>query len=493
MGLGILRKNSMKNLFIIIFLSVFVGCNNSQKEDAKLVKGKAIVEGKVVNFENSSKILSFSGNNFLDDIVQNAIIDSLGNFRAEIELLNSQDVALNYENGLAILYLRPNDSLFLDIDANLFKQDAYPNFEVSGSNHSTTENIRDFRQFHSNYDYGPKLGDSVTVEEYLSDLKKQNSVRDSVLNEFSKQHNPNEEFMHWAKKNNKYSIAGRLLGYYEYFDVNHNQCKPEIFDTNLFPVDDDSAFVSSNYLVHLKDYLMTKYYRDPALAKFAERKDVFGATAYLFDNLIKNETSGLSRDIMLYNFFLGLLENSFAGRDSLWERYEPHLNNKLLVNILREKKLISANRKKTNETTLDLMTKSKSEIVQKFWKTFSTKYKDKIIYIDIWATWCGPCRSEIPYAIDLQNYFKGKPVAFVNLCLASKKDDWKKFIAQNHIEGDNYFFNRDETALLRGELKFHGYPTYMIIDKEGKLADKNAPRPSTGKTIIDLLDKLIEE
>jgi hypothetical protein len=91
----------------------------------------------------------------------------------------------------------------------------------------------------------------------------------------------------------------------------------------------------------------------------------------------------------------------------------------------------------------------------------------------------------------LHSQFENKPIAFVNLCLASKRDDWKKFLTKHHIKGDNYFFNEDETKLLENELDIRGYPTYMIMDGNGVIINKNAPRPSSGNEIKDLLNKLL--
>ena len=478
----------MKNIILIAVLSVLVSCSTSEKKELKLERGIAIVKGKVHNFENASKVISFSGSNVVGDISQTAIIDSLGNFRTEIELFHPQNVTLYYENGGAYLYLKPNDSLFIEFDSNSLEQDMY---EVSGSNPSTSKYIRDFFQFHNPYSYEPNFKDSISVDEYLSDLEQQMSIEDSVLHEFIKQYNPTEEFMHWAKKNMKYTFANYRLLYFYHFDPNHKQYKTEIFDNDLFPVDDDSAFVEDGYNSYLNIYLWTYYLQiDSVTIELYNEKDYFSAYSRILDKVIKCEKQGLSRDVMLFHVL-----NQSVGEDfvSLFSNYGKRVDNQVLVNILQEKKYNMGKQGNERETILDLKLNTKSETIKKFWKTISSKHKNKIIYIDIWTTWCAPCLGEIPHAIDLHNYFEEKPIAFVNLCLASKKDDWKKTITQNHIKGDNYFFNKDETALLRGELKFAGYPTYMIIDKNGGLIDKNAPRPSSDDEIKNILNTLLDK
>jgi thiol-disulfide isomerase/thioredoxin len=186
-------------------------------------------------------------------------------------------------------------------------------------------------------------------------------------------------------------------------------------------------------------------------------------------------------------------KDSYQQATALWNDYSTYINNIDLRDLFKEQ-MENLEKEQTNkETVFDLKTNTKSETISKFWETLSSKHKDKIIYIDIWATWCGPCRGEMPSAIDLHDYFKDKPVAFVNLCLASDKDEWKKVIDKYNFTGDNYFFNEDETNLFRSQLKFEGYPTFMIIDKNGNLVNKDAPRPSSGDEIKNMLNKLIDK
>ena len=139
---------------------------------------------------------------------------------------------------------------------------------------------------------------------------------------------------------------------------------------------------------------------------------------------------------------------------------------------------------------VDLKLKAKSETIAKFWETLETKYKNKTIYIDIWATWCAPCRGELPHLVDLSNYYKDKPVAIVTICLASNKDEWEKAISKISNVSDNYFFSKDDSDLLGDELKVNGFPTHLIINRKGELIDKNISNISSVK---ETLTKLLEE
>ena len=174
---------------------------------------------------------------------------------------------------------------------------------------------------------------------------------------------------------------------------------------------------------------------------------------------------------------------------SLLENKKTSIQNQVLLDNLFKIKT-DYEKRKNNQ---DMMDKNLSETTADFWKKLKAKHKNKVIYIDIFATWCGSCRGEIPYAYNLHKDFEDKPVAFVNLCMASEKEDWEKLNNQDIIKGDNYFISKDETNIFSNELKFPGYPTYMIIDKKGNLINKNAPRPSQRKEITELLNNLIKE
>jgi thiol-disulfide isomerase/thioredoxin len=484
-----------KLICVIILISLF-GFNTNKNTDIVLKKGKTIIEGKVNNFSASIRVLRFAAEGIVEDIEQTAILDSLGNFRVEIDLFNAQNVNLIYEDRLAALYLEPGDSLFLDLDADLFKKGIYPYYEVSGNNSNTSKNIRDYFQFHNPYTYEPIYNKSI--KEFLNGLKNQIDIEDSVLDKFSIKENPTSKFKSWAKSFIKYNMANHLLGYFAYYDMNYKQYKTEIFDTDLFPVDKDSAIVSPLYITHLSNYAAAKYVMsDSVFTKLIKKKELSNAYSRVFNNLIKNEKPGLSMDIMIYKIFNGFYEHrspeiSLSSMAAIWKGYKKYMNNPVLINTVDEEMSIAENQINKKDDSINSSLGSKFKSVENFVETLHSKHKDKIVYIDIWATWCGPCRAEIPSEIELQDYFRDKSVTFVNLCLASDRGEWEKVISKNHIKGDNYFFNEDETALFRSSLKFPGYPTYMIIDQRGKLIDKNAPRPSSGVEIKNVLNKLLK-
>jgi len=114
-------------------------------------------------------------------------------------------------------------------------------------------------------------------------------------------------------------------------------------------------------------------------------------------------------------------------------------------------------------------------------------FKGHYVYIDFWATWCGPCRQELPKYIQLQSDYKGKNIVFVSISLDDNKNSWKNVVKENRKEGISLFAGSSDVAKA---YQITGIPTFVLIDKEGKIMDSQAPRPSSTviyKTLDDIL------
>jgi thiol-disulfide isomerase/thioredoxin len=119
------------------------------------------------------------------------------------------------------------------------------------------------------------------------------------------------------------------------------------------------------------------------------------------------------------------------------------------------------------------------------------KHKGKVIYLDFWATWCGPCRAEMPFAKKLKDTLKDKEVVYVYLCGESPETNWKKLIDDLEIKGNHYFVNKNAWKELKNKFGVSGIPHYVLIDKNGVVVDKKADRPSSGAKIVNDILKLL--
>lgn len=102
-------------------------------------------------------------------------------------------------------------------------------------------------------------------------------------------------------------------------------------------------------------------------------------------------------------------------------------------------------------------------------------FKGRYVYIDLWASWCGPCVKEVPFLQELEKTLENKDVVFVSISLDKNEKAWKDKMKALNMHG-NQLLNQDNS--LAEALNVKGIPYFVIYDKEGQLYMSNAPRPS---------------
>lgn len=115
--------------------------------------------------------------------------------------------------------------------------------------------------------------------------------------------------------------------------------------------------------------------------------------------------------------------------------------------------------------------------------------RGKYVYIDIWATWCGPCLAEIPDLKRLEKKYRYQPVQFVSISIDNSQSAWEYKVKNDNLGGIQLHAEEAWKAQLVKDYKIGGIPRFILIDKEGILIDANASRPSG--TIETQLDKLL--
>lgn len=114
----------------------------------------------------------------------------------------------------------------------------------------------------------------------------------------------------------------------------------------------------------------------------------------------------------------------------------------------------------------------------------------KVIYIDLWASWCAPCRYEQPFSEKLQQVYLDKPVVFLNLSLDQDASAWKnavKSLAHGENEAHYRVLREGSNRFLR-EINNRTIPRYLLIGKDGGMVDTDAPRPSNYDAITQSID-----
>ena len=107
--------------------------------------------------------------------------------------------------------------------------------------------------------------------------------------------------------------------------------------------------------------------------------------------------------------------------------------------------------------------------------------RGRFVYIDIWATWCVPCRGEIPALQKLEETFKGLNIAFVSISCDKDKEKWSKTVKEENMGGIQLWGNEDNEFLRA--YRVQTIPRFIFIDPEGRIVNPDMTRPSDPKTI----------
>ena len=115
--------------------------------------------------------------------------------------------------------------------------------------------------------------------------------------------------------------------------------------------------------------------------------------------------------------------------------------------------------------------------------------KGSYVYIDIWSPYCLPCMAEILYLKKTEKYFHNKNISFVCICVGETKTKWEKMIQDKNLTGIQLFALNERISFFR-DYMVHGIPRFILIDKEGKIINSSAKRPSDPK-LKEELNKLL--
>ncbi|MGE8342573.1 MAG: TlpA family protein disulfide reductase [Flavobacterium sp.] len=120
-------------------------------------------------------------------------------------------------------------------------------------------------------------------------------------------------------------------------------------------------------------------------------------------------------------------------------------------------------------------------------------FKGKFVYIDLWATWCGPCKAEIPHMKKIEEDYHGKNIVFVSLSLDKPKDaqKWKDYVTKEQLKGIQLMADKDFGSDVAKNYDVNAIPRFLLFDTKGNIINADALRPSNPELRVQL-DKLLK-
>ena len=114
-----------------------------------------------------------------------------------------------------------------------------------------------------------------------------------------------------------------------------------------------------------------------------------------------------------------------------------------------------------------------------------SEFRGNYVYVDLWATWCAPCKAEIPHLQKTEQKYKGYNISFVSISIDENKAKWLQYLKENKLTGLQLWAGNWE--MLPKEMNVGSIPRFLLIDPQGNWVSSNADRPSNPE-----LDKLLE-
>ena len=176
-----------------------------------------------------------------------------------------------------------------------------------------------------------------------------------------------------------------------------------------------------------------------------------------------------SKEKNAYNSDLQMIQMMLANDDD--NLVETIVNNRMKYedckNVIREYK---AEQKRLAEELANresIFFKKLDDVApENILQTILDKYKGKAVLIDIWATWCGPCKAGHREMAPWKKELKGKNIQFVYITSpTSPLATWQEMIKD--IDGDHYYLTKEQYSYILSKYESQGIPTYAIYDAEG--------------------------
>ncbi|WP_340112054.1 TlpA disulfide reductase family protein [Maribellus mangrovi] len=439
------------------------------------------ISGKITNSNQKTVLLHID----VLDLTDTLTLAEDGTFSTQLNLDEEHLATLNDGNFIFTLFLTPGATINIDYDVEAANKEETDAVQITGEGSEPSALIDKLENNSMNYGIVDLL--KMPVDSFSMIMSEEDKKWSDAIEAFEVENNLSEKFVSLVSLKGKVDLAQK----YNYYIRLHNRYAPA--DTTPIPV----AFQAYVDEVPLDDY-----------EAFNELRD------YKFYVI-----SGIQQEINA-----GLMEDSTLTRGS-GAYYNASIDKVIALDVPEEVKNEIGNSTLSSYTympdsiqeiyrarykellTKDSYTKKFEEIVAVVDKTksgtiapsfnyedingdmiSSESLKGKVVYIDVWATWCGPCRGEIPSLKKMEAELHDKPVAFVSISIDDDKDAWEKMVKEDELGGLQLFAEGAWQSDITKAYAIRGIPRFIIIDKEGKIVNANASRPSNPKTKEKLLE-----
>lgn len=255
----------------------------------------------------------------------------------------------------------------------------------------------------------------------------------------------------------------------------------------------DTGFLRNDLFIHAlsnPDTLVGSHAGRQFLVKYANSRFFMppGGDMDLYDQIV-SRYHGKSRSLLLYNY----LDKLGQENKKLFQKYYIRFLNDCPDEQLRKNitgNYVTINKSGSKKAILQSMSNDKLLSYESILQT----NKGKVIYVDLWASWCGPCLAVMPEAQKLREKYDNTKITFVYVAMDKRKMDWKNALGKALLTDQpaSYLLLEPDKNELVTQFKITSIPRYLLYDKKGVLVSANAPGPAKMLS-NNMIGKLIDE
>ncbi|SDR94705.1 Thiol-disulfide isomerase or thioredoxin [Polaribacter sp. KT25b] len=470
----------MKKITLITIMNFLIISCGKQKENKITSEnffkaGTIQFTGKVKNFKlTDDRTLFISQYNVLtgEDEVSSIKINKDGKFEKIIPIYSPHEITLKYKNKRTILLVNYLDSLNFIFDV---KNKTIISGKGSNRNNLLQQYIESSYKIKNNY------FDAIFGKEFELLLKEHSKTKrklDSITDMIFLDKKPDSLLDIWIKTDKKTLKTYGFINYAlknEPFPTHFLSEKKIINDSDLNNINSyyNKSFTIDVFNLYIGAIVKGNRENFNKMRTLFKKGSYEEATNLLADSIFK-KYKNLGKDIVLYREFKQMTQKDLIRDDPnidlLKRQFLKKIKNEFIkTNILNES--FKSNSAQKEKSTINNSDNVLADLIK--------KHEGKTLYVDISATWCGPCIAEFPYSVNLHESLKNENIVFVYLFAKSNQDTWKKLSTKYKLKGENLIISDNQYNLLLSEYGINtGFPQYFIVDKNKEIK-KNIKRPST--------------
>lgn len=448
----------MKRLLALCIVVICFACKEEPKIDYALFSGK-------IENPKEEKVAVLKGR----DIVKEIILNKDGTF-ADTLKIESGYYNLDHGNEIAYMHLSPGSDINVTLDTNKF--DETITYTGEGSENSSFLASKFLENENSSIDFAKVF--SMEETDFLSKMNEIKSAKEEFL---AKGEGISDDFKTIEEKNIHFEYVSYLQNYpsaHSYYAKKEDFKASDDFMKPLNAIDYNNE-ADYNSIDTYKQLVLNHYNgllsKSDDKVKFLEdiNANTFPALKADFSNSLKYNISPNNEHNEAYYNGIMAMSSDEKLKENITTKYNKV---KTLAKGMPSPEFIDYENHKGGTTSLEDL-------------------KGKYVYVDVWATWCGPCIAEIPSLQEVEKQYHGKNIAFVSTSIdkASAHNKWVEMVKDKELGGLQLMADNDWNSKFVKDYAIEGIPRFILIDPDGNIINANAPRPSNPK-LIELFKEL---